>query len=114
MGVYRLTENDLEQAVSGDWYPVSQAGYSWDAPGRLTGHIGCQIVAGLDDKTIFHECDTTFGDSGSPIFIEREDGYFIIALDSQFFDMPKGDSRYLAVDSRSFSGPLSKFLTNRN
>ena len=110
LGVHRLTQADLDQAVRGTWYPVSQAGYSWDVPGRMTGHVGCRIVRALDDATIFHECDTTLGDSGSPIFIEKDGGYYIIAVDSQFFDNPKGQSRYLAVDSRAFSDPLTKFM----
>lgn len=110
LGVHPVTEADLEQAVRGTWYRVSQAGYSWDAPDRMTGHIGCRIIGAQDDSTIFHECDTTLGDSGSPIFIEKDGGYYIIAVDSQFFENPKGESRYLAVDTRAFADALGKFL----
>jgi protease YdgD len=113
MGVHRLSRSDIQRALRGDWYRMSQAGYSWDVPARLTGHVDCRIVGAGQAATIFHECDTTLGDSGSPIFIEKDGRYYLIAVDSQFFEGPGSESRYLAVDSRSFGDPLADFLRSR-
>lgn len=103
LGIHRLTPGDLDRAVSGGWYRMSQAGYSWDSPNRMTGHNGCRIVRAFANGTIHHECDTTRGDSGSPIFIEDNGRYYIVAVDSKFDPVPGGRSNYLAVDSRSFA-----------
>ena len=76
----------------------------------MTGNIGCNVVQVRNNGTIFHECDTTQGDSGSPIFIEKDGNFFIIAVDSKFYPTPGGPSRYMAVDSRSFGTALNNFL----
>src|SRR5690606_20710801 len=49
---------------------VTQGGYSWDSGAALSAHHGCRVTAFLEDNAIFHECDTTLGDSGSPLFAE--------------------------------------------
>ncbi len=110
LGVYEMGPADMERATGNSWHTVYQAGYSWDAPTRMTGNIDCNVVQVRNNGTIFHECDTTRGDSGSPIFIEIDGDFFIIAIDSQFYVTSGGPSRYLAVDSRSFGSALNNFL----
>ena len=58
-----------------------QAGYSRDRPHILTRNKRCNIV-GLtgDDHIALHECDATFGDSGSPILFERDGTFHIVAI----------------------------------
>ena len=58
-----------------------QAGYSRDRPHVLTRNRRCRIV-GLagDDHIALHECDATFGDSGSPILLERDGTFHIVAI----------------------------------
>ncbi|MEO1225257.1 MAG: trypsin-like serine protease [Pseudomonadota bacterium] len=107
--------DDQRRAVSGTWFTLSQGGYSWDTGDRLSAHLGCRIIEFLADNSMFHECDTTLGDSGSPFFIDRGNGdYAVVGVDSQFFDLP-GQSRsaYLAVDARAFAGPLGDFVAGR-
>jgi protease YdgD len=58
-----------------------QAGYSRDRPHILTRNERCRIVGlGGDDHIALHECDATFGDSGSPILLERDGTFHIVAI----------------------------------
>ncbi|PWE28651.1 trypsin-like serine peptidase [Pararhodobacter marinus] len=103
-------KSDLEQIMAGD-YLVSQAGYSWDTGAYPSGHMDCQILRAYRDGSMIHTCDTTRGDSGSPILHRMADGEWrLIAVDSQFFDpqppFPQMSSSHLAVDTRSFAQAL--------
>ncbi len=51
-----------------------RAGYSRDHRHVLTHHDGCHITAMTDTRLWWHDCDATFGDSGSPI-LQRQDGH---------------------------------------
>jgi protease YdgD len=86
---------------------VQQAGYSWDTGDNLSGHIGCRVTEAWPDATILHECDATKGDSGSPIILERDGTFWVIAVESQFFDPEEKESIFrsgnLAVDARAFA-----------
>lgn len=58
-----------------------QAGYSRDRPHILTRHRNCRIARfSNEDRIALHGCDTTFGDSGSPILLEREGAFHIVAV----------------------------------
>lgn len=108
--VRNLSAAELRRAVDRR-RTVIQAGYPADDPDHLLAHIGCPIVQVFDDDTIFHECDTLQGDSGSPLFVEIEDRYQIIAITSAIYPNPQG--RYdhnMAVDARAFYGELERFL----
>ncbi|MEO3432649.1 trypsin-like serine protease [Inquilinus sp. CAU 1745] len=103
---------DVAFAADGGWQPVTQAGYSGDSPDHLTGHVDCEIVRFNDNGTMIHRCDTTYGDSGSPIFIERDGHHFIVAIDSSFVPNVKGPSSNRAVDARSFGEQLARYIRN--
>ena len=106
-----LSREDLSAISEGNWFPVHQAGYSWDSADFMTANIGCAVVRAYADNTIHHDCDTTQGDSGSPFFIRRGDGeWYLIAVDSAFEDNPDGPSNYRAVDNRAFADALLGFL----
>jgi len=104
MDVMPLRDADLEAALNGNWYAVNQAGYSSDSDTRLTANRGCPIVEVFDDNTVFHECDTLQGDSGSPLFVERDGRYWIIGVESATY--PNSEGPYplynMAVDARAF------------
>jgi protease YdgD len=58
-----------------------QAGYSRDHPDLLTRHDECQLEeSGPRGHLILHECDATFGDSGSPILWHVDGDYQIVAV----------------------------------
>ena len=104
MDVMPLTAEDLRAAIDGGWFAINQAGYSSDSDRRLTANRDCPLVEIFDDNTVFHQCDTLQGDSGSPLFIERDGRYWIIGLESATY--PDTDGPYplhnMAVDARAF------------
>lgn len=100
-----LGKDDLGRIRSGEFL-ISQAGYSWDTGAYLSGHMDCRIFEAYRDGSIIHSCDTTQGDSGSPIMTQVNGEWRLIAVDSQFFDpqppFPQMSSSHLAVDTRAF------------
>ncbi len=106
---YVFDKDDLGEIRAGRFI-VSQAGYSWDTGSHLSGHMNCQILTAYTDGSMIHTCDTTRGDSGSPILHQVNGEWRLIAVDSQFFDpqppFPQMTSSHLAVDTRAFEAAL--------
>jgi protease YdgD len=111
--VFVLTTEEIAQ-IRTRGLIVDQAGYSWDTGNFLSGHAGCRLTAAFDDSTILHECDTTRGDSGSPILLTRDGVTGVIAVDSQFFDTEDKTATFasgnMAVDSRIFAPAVAAAL----
>lgn len=105
-----LDKDELARIARGEAFPVSQAGYSWDTGSWLSAHLDCRILAAYPDGSFIHDCDTTRGDSGSPILLERDGEWRLIAVDSQFFETQPPHAQYpsshLAVDTRAFAHAL--------
>jgi protease YdgD len=81
-----------------------QAGYSRDRPHILTRNKPCSIVGlASDDQIATHECDATFGDSGSPILFERDGSFHIIAIHIGTYNK---SNRGIAVTGKSFHQQL--------
>ena len=60
---------------------VVQAGYSRDHPHLLTRHDGCSLTGFIDSGELaLHDCDATYGDSGSPILLVRNGEYYLVAM----------------------------------
>jgi len=91
------------KAAGGDWrsFELFQAGYSWDTDDYLSGHLGCRILAVRGDGAIEHDCDTTHGDSGSPLMVVVDGDYRIIATDSAF-DLDFEPAVYLATPTHEW------------
>lgn len=83
---------------------VNQAGYSGDAPHKLTAHEGCAITDVFDDGTFFHECDAIDGDSGSPIFVADPDGagWTVLGIMSATYPRTEDDEREMGVSAERF------------
>lgn len=114
--VHVLTADELALVDLGGLL-VAQAGYPWDTGENLSAHIGCRVTRAFSDNTILHECDTTYGDSGSPFLLSLDTGGFgIIAVDSQFAETEDNYSSFvqgnLAVDSRAFAKVVAAALAN--
>ena len=103
----RSAEAGLWLGESGQLLSVMQGGYSADAASFLSANIGCRILRVWDDNTIFHDCDTLQGDSGSPLFVRDGNDYRVIGVESATY--PNDDKPYddnMAVDARAFwKGP---------
>jgi protease YdgD len=101
-----LDDQDLK-AIRTTGLRVDQAGYSWDTGENLSGHIGCRITAAFDHGVVRHECDTTQGDSGSPILQWVAGTAYVIAVDSRSHALDERGTDYrngnLATDSRAFA-----------
>lgn len=60
---------------------VLQAGYSQDKAHILSRHDPCAVVSqGYGGALIYHSCDATRGDSGSPLLFRTTDRYEVFAL----------------------------------
>lgn len=101
-----LIDKEDQQTIRAGQFAVSQAGYSWDTGNWLSGHLDCQVLTTYNDGSLIHDCDTTRGDSGSPILHLRDGEWRLLAVDSQFFapqpPHPEMSSAHLAVDTRAF------------
>jgi len=106
--VHRMTIDELNLASARVWVDINQAGYSGDHEDQLTAHLGCEITGFTDLNVIQHMCDIVPGDSGSPLFIERDGDYEIVAVNSAIYFGPRPYN--IAVDSRAFSGDLERYI----
>jgi protease YdgD len=115
LDIHVLSEAELAE-INAAGLLVNQAGYSWDTGSNLSGNRGCRLTRAFADNSLLHECDTTQGDSGSPLLLRRGDDWEIIAVDSQFFDPESKNSAFasgnLAVDSRAFFRAAQKALAD--
>lgn len=104
-----LDKPALDAIAAGDLH-VSQAGYSWDTGAWLSGHRDCRVLAAYTDGSLIHDCDSTLGDSGSPLMVQRDGEWRLLAVDSRFWrPQPPYQgfpSSHLAVDTRAFAGAL--------
>ncbi len=109
--VHTLNDTDITEIGNGGLL-VDQAGYSQDTGLNLSGNRGCRVTVAYPDSSILHECDTTFGDSGSPFLIRVGDEWQIIAVESQMYDTESKNSPFpsgsLAVDSRAFADAVAR------
>ncbi len=107
--VLKVAEDDLRAAARGQWFDVTQAGYSGDREEVLTAHEGCRIVDHTADGAVHHRCDIVPGDSGSPMFVMVDGQPMIVGLISKI-DMTGPEVISIAVDSRSFADDLTRFI----
>lgn len=92
-----------------DGVVLAQAGYSWDTDIHLSGQLECAAVTLFADGTLEHECDTTRGDSGSPLMAVREGGYEIVGVASNFRDMEDAPPVNIATGAIGFAPYLEDF-----
>ena len=78
----------------------AQAGYSRDRPHMLTRNSQCTIAGFRRDGYIaMHECDATFGDSGSPLLLEQDGRYRIVAM---LVAINRKNGKGIAVTGKAF------------
>lgn len=115
MAIRPVTVGELRSAVDGRLWPgLTQAGYSEDSERRLTAHTNCRLTEVFDDNTVFHQCDTLRGDSGSPLFIEEGGQWTVIAMESAVYLNEGGSYDFnMAVDARAFHGEWRRLMAGQ-
>jgi protease YdgD len=92
---------------------VLQAGYSWDTGFNLSGNLGCSFLAIESQNRVIHNCDTTHGDSGSPLFVRDGDRFYIVATDSTFRTEPGEPAVNVATRTDDWVQYLTEFIAGR-
>jgi hypothetical protein len=54
-----------------------------------------------------HDCDATYGDSGSPLLMDSAGGAFIVGMTTGIAKL-KGDDVGIAIDARAFVDRLKR------
>lgn len=88
---------------------VARAGYARNRPHLLSLHADCAIL-GQNDNMLIHDCDATYGDSGSPLLMDSDGGAFIVGMITGSAKL-KGDDVGIAIDARAFVGRLKPAAT---
>ena len=88
---------------------LSQAGYSWDTGEAPSGDPDCEVLEVFAGGAVAHDCDTTRGDSGSPLMIDTPEGWRVLASDSNFRRNPDGPYVYIASAASGWAGRLDAF-----
>lgn len=79
---------------------LARAGYSRNRPHLLSLHDGCALL-GQSDNVILHDCDATYGDSGSPLLVLGDDGAVVVGMTTGA-GKRDGDDVGIAIDVRAF------------
>lgn len=90
-GIIPLAKKQLGKTT-----PLLQAGYSRDRRHMLTIDRSCSVGAVTKSGIVVHDCDATFGDSGSPLMIREGDAYQVAAVHSAM-RIGRGKTQGLAV-----------------
>ncbi|MEZ5669991.1 MAG: trypsin-like serine protease [Alphaproteobacteria bacterium] len=110
-----LDEDALYYAARGRWGRISQGGYSIDQPDHLSAHVDCRVTGYHDGGWLEHRCDTVPGDSGSPLFVERDGGTFVFAVASAMHCVRDGEAvSNSAADARAFFDTYQMLVAGRS
>lgn len=84
-----------------------RAGYSQDRPHLLSLHDGCALLGRLDEgRVLLTDCDTTHGDSGSPLLLRQGKNTWIVGITSAIATRGARQGSY-AVDASAFADSLA-------
>ncbi len=85
-----------------------RAGYSVDRPFLLSLHDGCRLLDRLaEDRILFTNCDSTYGDSGSPLLRREKNDYWIVGVSSAVVKRGQHPGAY-AVHVKTFLQRLNR------
>ena len=86
---------------------ISQAGYSFDRAQLLTIVDSCRLVANRQSQgggtIMLHDCDATFGDSGSPVMMRIDGDLRVVGINSAVW---RGKGKQLGLAVRLPAGLL--------
>ncbi len=96
-----------ELTLAGGPIAVTVAGYSGDFEEVLSAHRNCHIIAEARPKLWLHDCDATFGASGSPLLRVTGAEAEIVAIQSGVVTMKDHSELSTGVPLSSFLSALS-------
>lgn len=91
--------SDLTSALKDQDRRVTQAGYPLDHLEALYSHSHCLVTGWAQKGVLSHQCDTLPGDSGSPLLMQVDNVWQLIAVQSS---APAAKDRYEA-DNRAIA-----------
>jgi len=97
--LFQGSRSELTAALKAAGRQVTQAGYPEDHLDTLYSHTNCLITGWAQKNVLSHQCDTLPGDSGSPLMLEIDGAWQLIAVQSS---APAAKDRYLA-DNRAIA-----------
>ncbi len=100
MQLFSGSDTNLLALIERQDRKVTQAGFAHDHNQRLTAHRDCKVTAVVEDNTLEHQCDTLSGASGSPLWLETEQGPLLVAVQSaapDWFNRDKADNTAVSV-----------------
>lgn len=96
------SRRELTAAMKTAGRQVTQAGYPEDHLDSLWSHNNCLVTGWAQTAVLSHQCDTLPGDSGSPLLLNTDSGWQLIAVQSSApaaKDRYQADNRAIAVTS---------------
>ena len=88
---------------------LARAGYARDRPHLLSLHDGCALLH-QDGNVLLHDCDATYGDSGSPLLMLGTSGPVIVGMTTGAGKID-GNDVGIAVDVRAFADRIPSAST---
>ncbi|MGZ8915237.1 MAG: trypsin-like serine peptidase [Methylobacter sp.] len=85
---------------------LARAGYARNRPHLLSLHERCAIL-GRGDNVLVHDCDATYGDSGSPLLMDSDGDPFIVGMTTGTTKL-QGKDVGIAIDARAFVDRLKR------
>ncbi len=96
------SRSELTAALKVTDRKVTQAGYPADHLDSLYSHSNCLVTGWAQRAVLSHQCDTLPGDSGSPLLLQVDSAWQLIAVQSSApapADRYRADNRAIAVTS---------------
>ena len=89
---------------------LARAGYSRNRPHLPSLHDGCALL-GHDGNVLLHDCDATYGDSGSPLLMLNNGGAVIVGMTTGARRVD-GNDVGIAIDVRAFVDRIAQPATD--
>lgn len=91
--------------------PILRVGYGRDRPHLPVIVEGCRYLGlALEGSLLLHDCDATYGDSGSPLLVRTEAGFAVLAIQSGVIDTASGPVAAAIVLARRSALPVGSLM----
>lgn len=98
----------IHPLLAGEEGRLMLAGYSQERPHMLSLQVGCGVLERLDgDRVLLTDCDSTHGDSGSPLLVREGKKAWIVGVVSAIVARGAKVGSY-AVSASAFAGQAAR------